>query len=197
MRNCTIYKITNFANEKVYVGQTWCSITKRFNEHKKSDSNKKLFYAMNKYGRDNFLIQMLSTTITQEDADYWEIFYITEYNSINNGYNIREGGSRGKQSEETKIKISVAHIGKMHSIHTKEKMSKSRIGLNPSIETRIKMSKSKLGENHPKSKLTWDIVGHIREDYNTGLVSYRELAAKYDTDYGTVGKIINNKIWKL
>jgi group I intron endonuclease len=196
MKNrCIIYIITNTYNDKAYIGQTWNSLSKRFNEHKKGVHNKKLINAMNKYGRENFSIKELDCAYNQKDADRLEILYILQYNSINNGYNIREGGSHGKHSNETKQKIALSHIGKTHSIDTIQKMSKSQKGRTFSDITLEKMSQVKRGELHPRAKLTWNIVASIRNDYSLNLGTYRDLAVKYNTNYGTVGKIINNLIW--
>lgn len=198
MKNrCIIYIITNTCNDKVYIGQTWRAIIKRLVEHKYLNNKGclNLHRAMNKYGRDNFSIKELNCAYNQKDADKLEILYILQYNSTNNGYNICEGGSHGKHSNETKQKIALSHIGKTHSIDTIQKMSKSQKGRTFSDITLEKMSQVKRGELHPKAKLTWDIVASIRNDYSLNLGTYRDLAVKYNTDYGTVGKIINNLIW--
>lgn len=197
MSECKIYIITNKINKKVYIGQTWKTIEKRFKEHKYCKYDNKLFRAMNKYGRDNFDIKIIDTCNMQEQADFLEDMHINQYNSIVLGYNIRSGGSRGLHSKETKEKMSLSHLGKIHSIETKQKMSDSQIGRKHSSDTIIKMSDQKLGEKHPRAKLTWEIVNKIRLDYASDNFTYRDLAAKYNTDYSSVGKIINNKIWKI
>ena len=57
-----IYKITNLANNKVYIGQS-TNILKRFNAHKSRAFNPKnsqyeshLYRAIRKYGLDNLVI---------------------------------------------------------------------------------------------------------------------------------------------
>ena len=60
---CSIYKITNNINEKAYIGQTWKSLNTRISQHK-SPNNKgcrKLYNALNKYGRDNFKIELITS----------------------------------------------------------------------------------------------------------------------------------------
>jgi group I intron endonuclease len=91
---CSIYKITNQINHDVYIGQTWKTVQQRFAEHKRP-SNKsciKLKNALNKYGRDNFVVELITVCSTQDTADYWERYFITKYDSINTGYNLRQGG---------------------------------------------------------------------------------------------------------
>ena len=127
---CSIYLITNSINEKVYVGQTWGTIQHRFTSHK-APSHKgcvRLHNAFNKYGRDNFKIEILTTTDNQLTADCLETFWIKIYDSIAVGYNLREGGSQGKWSEEVKQKISASHKGIKFSEHHKQQLSKALKG---------------------------------------------------------------------
>jgi predicted GIY-YIG superfamily endonuclease len=37
---CSIYKITNSVNKKIYIGQTWKSIENRFAQHKNPSQGK-------------------------------------------------------------------------------------------------------------------------------------------------------------
>src|SRR4051812_36247626 len=103
----TIYIIKNRVNNKVYIGQTWKTVEKRFKEHKSLNTNcRKLFNAMNKYGRNNFSIEAVAMCQTQENADFLEDYFIQHFDSINKGYNLLTGGSCGKHAEESKLKIS-------------------------------------------------------------------------------------------
>jgi group I intron endonuclease len=107
---CTIYLLTNTINNKVYVGQTWLpSLQLRMG---KDGSNYKnsiyLYNSIIKHGADNFNYSILAECYTQEDADVLEEKFIKEYNSQDSeiGYNIKDGGSAGKHSDESKGKIS-------------------------------------------------------------------------------------------
>ena len=95
-----IYKITNKVNQKLYVGKTILSIQERFAQHKR-DSNKQneeirpLYRAMQKYGVDNFNIELIEecdSSIMNERERYW----IEYYQSFRYGYNATIGGD-GKQ----------------------------------------------------------------------------------------------------
>lgn len=91
-----IYIIKNTINNKVYIGQTIQSIERRFNKHK-SDYNlkkydTKLTRAFNKYGIENFYIELLEENIEESLLDEKEIFWIKKYDSYNNGYNSTLGG---------------------------------------------------------------------------------------------------------
>lgn len=117
-------------NNKIYIGQTWKTIKQRFADHKRPSSKKcrKLYNAFNKYERNNFKVELLTFCSTQEAADYWEIYFIEKYNSINSGYNLQRGGSKGKASDETKLKLSESHKGKKFTEEHKMKISKSNKG---------------------------------------------------------------------
>lgn len=115
-----VYVITNLANGKTYVGQTWKTLQKRWCGHCTENSCIKLVRAIKKYGKDKFTIKLVTITHTQENADYWEIYFIQKYDSINNGYNIRLGGSNGKHSEETKRKMSLSQMGNKKNLGHKD-----------------------------------------------------------------------------
>jgi len=145
--DCNVYIIRNTINSKVYVGQTWNTIEQRFSRHKRSKDSIKLHHAMNKYGSNNFYIELLVSCNDQRLADSLEKFWIISFNSIDNGYNIREGGLGGRLSEETKRKISKAHLGKKISQETKNKLSKINTGKIISQDIRDKLSIANSGAN--------------------------------------------------
>lgn len=147
MNLCIIYKITNCVNNKIYVGQTWQTLDNRWDSGHGYTSCTYLNNAIKKYGKNKFKYVILTLCGTQETADYWEDYFIKQYRSANKkfGYNIKNGGSHGKHTEETKKKISKAHEGKIHSEETKNRLSKMQKGHFVSEETRKKMSESKKG----------------------------------------------------
>jgi group I intron endonuclease len=145
MELCSIYVVTNKINGKKYVGQTWNTLKRRWTNHVLNKGVIKLYNAIKKYGKENFSIELLVITHTQPIADYWEIFFIEKLNTINSGYNIREGGSRGKTSTSTKKKMSAWQIGRKLSPEHKANISKARMGMKLSLETRKKLSNQRLG----------------------------------------------------
>jgi group I intron endonuclease len=111
-----IYKATNNKNGKVYIGQTIDTLVKRKNSHKNPDKKRKKSYFYNsikKYGWENFEWEILEYCDSKDELDQTEIFYIWFYCSLNKkyGYNIRDGGARGKQAESSKKKSSKSHKG--------------------------------------------------------------------------------------
>lgn len=114
-----IYVIKNKINNKLYFGQTINSLQHRFKEHcKKSNNCKKIRNAIQKYGKENFWIELVATTYNETLVNYLELFYIKTYNSTNNGYNILEEELSGNAKYvrnilENKLKNRTAgHIGK-------------------------------------------------------------------------------------
>lgn len=83
-----IYKIA-FPTGKVYIGQTKRSLHTRMREHRREDSGcVKLKNALNKYQPEEVYASVLKRDIPVKYLDWWENFYILEYDSIKNGYNI-------------------------------------------------------------------------------------------------------------
>lgn len=140
---------------RVYVGQ---SCSKSLMERSGSNGHRyksctKFYNAIQKYGWDNFEHIVIADDLSLEEANNLEAELIQKYNSINNGFNLVDGGRNhlwseeykqimrernlgeknpnyGKsRSEETKRKIgesnSIAQKGKTHSEETKRKMSES------------------------------------------------------------------------
>ena len=165
----SIYVITNCFNDKVYVGQTWQTLEARFAKHKNSNHCIKLHNAIKKHESENFKIQLLVTTENQMTADYIEKFWMTTYDSIKNGYNLKEAGARGKTSEETKDKLSISMKGKntwsrgiKYSDELKIRLSNIAKGKNtwmkgrkPSPETNAKRTKA-------MSNKTWKLINGKR-----------------------------------
>ena len=93
-----IYKATNKITGKSYIGQTVKELSYRMAEHKHrakyEHPNTKFYNAINKYGWDSFEWSII------EESDFWskeelnrkEKYYIQYYDTLNNGYNILEGG---------------------------------------------------------------------------------------------------------
>lgn len=99
-----IYIITNKVNSKVYIGQTRKSLSERMRHHfSKYETCTKLKKAIEQYGRDNFIYNVLELVPYSELNDR-ESFYIEQYNSVENGYNIKNGNSKFKGRKIHSIK---------------------------------------------------------------------------------------------
>lgn len=107
-----VYKITNLINGKSYIGITQRDPQIRFNEH---FSNKKelLYKAKEKYGKENFQLEIIEDNIPKEKIDEKERYYIKLYNTlVPNGYNLSIGGISNKSiPEEGKQKLRECNLG--------------------------------------------------------------------------------------
>ena len=94
--NYYVYKITNLINGKIYVGQTTESLKKRFSRHTGYQLNyqDKLHRSIKKYGKENFKIELIEEVENQQILNEREQFWITELNSIETGYNIKNDGEK-------------------------------------------------------------------------------------------------------
>lgn len=89
---CGIYKITNKINGHAYIGQS-TNITRRWADHRKryKEHNNTLYKAFRKYGLENFSFEVLEEC-EPNMLNEREIYYITLYDTFNNGYNETTGG---------------------------------------------------------------------------------------------------------
>jgi group I intron endonuclease len=113
---CYIYKITNKENNMSYIGCTITTIEKRFKEHVNRCKKIKTKFcdALNKYGKNNFILEQIDFCDDTETMYELEKEYIKKYNTFNEGYNLTLGGEgcigykhtsdiRKKISERTKM----------------------------------------------------------------------------------------------
>lgn len=107
-----IYQITNLKNGKRYIGQTINNVDKRWKKHKKYP-NYALSEDLEKYGEENFLIEIIARANSYEELAYLEKEYIRTFNTMYpNGYNLTDGGRNIKMTEEHKNKISKSNMNK-------------------------------------------------------------------------------------
>ncbi len=108
-----IYKITNIATDKVYIGKTVRKIERRLYEHfyeaKRRQGGTKLYNSILKHGEEKFTIEVLHSNIkNKEDLNKKEIQVIADLNTIENGYNTTTGGDGGySQKSVDKCSISI------------------------------------------------------------------------------------------
>ena len=106
-----IYLISNDVNDKLYVGQTIQSLKKRFTGHccySKSDRSSNMYIkrAIHKYGKDKFHISLLEE-VPIERLNEREKYWITYYDSYNNGYNLTLGGQDSNYFNLNRLETTV------------------------------------------------------------------------------------------
>lgn len=120
-----IYKATNKVNGKCYIGQTRHSLEFRKSQHlrhARNNGSTHFYQAIRKYGADNFSWEILCSTNNKDRLNELETFFITKYNSIENGYNMVDGGDNNVMDIES---IRNRHDKVMRSKDVRTKISKS------------------------------------------------------------------------
>jgi len=131
-----VYKTTNLVNGKIYVGKDVR------NDPSYLGSGFLLKQSIEKYGKKNFIKEILEVCSTNAELNEREKYWISTLQSSVRGvgYNIAEGGSGGdtftRQSPERK-KVIRQHL--IHAVNTKVKTSKGYKTRGP------KISKTKTG----------------------------------------------------
>lgn len=214
-----IYKVTNKINNKLYIGQTTkeldVRITQHYNKMKIEKDNCYFYNAIRKYGKENFIWEIVCECNTRKELNEKEIYYIKEYNTFwkNNGYNLTLGGfgmNGYKQTEETKEKNRQSKLGKKHTEETKQTMSTKKLGHFVSEEQKIKQSISMsgrklsdlhkknisdnngygmLGKNHTKKWCEKNIELHKK--YTKEIIEQVLQYRKYNFSYNKIANLLN------
>ena len=180
-----IYKYTNKANGKVYIGQT-------INESKRREKwkNLKAPYAGDyinrarvKYGIESFsyevLVEILNDDeiILKDTLNLLEEKYISLYHSKDSkfGYNLTDGGKSGKGqivSQETRDKISKAHKGlkKKMSEQGKRNISLSHKSPRPWTWKKVAQYDKDTGELLKVWDSLSEIVNYFGDKSNSNLI---------------------------
>lgn len=167
MKIYSIYRITNLVNDKKYIGYTSNKLGHRFYDHcstkkPKYQERSIISIAIEKYGVDNFICDILYQSLDYEHCRKIESNFIEEYNTLTHtqgghGYNVDAGGTGHKRSKETiekhraKIKgrpqseehkrnKGLAVKGEKNGMHGKTQDAHPRWGASHSEETKRKMS---------------------------------------------------------
>ena len=148
-----VYLIVNKVNQKLYFGShCWNGDGVDPNYY---GSGKIIKQAIEKYGKDNFIVYPIQFYSNAEECRKAEEELLTRYDIANNPYcyNIKNsaiGWDKGKKhTEETRKKISQANKGKKRTEEARKKLSQANKGKTLSDEHRQKLSESKKGENNP------------------------------------------------
>ena len=184
--NC-IYCYTNKVNGKKYIGQAVDferrhkqHINQAYNENCKA-YNQYFHNAIRRHGIENFEIEILIENLqNQEELNYWECYYIVEFDTLANnrkGYNIGEGGYgnplAGKTDEELaerSRKISEAHKGEKNHMYGKQHTE----------ETRAKQSEAHKGKNKGEKNGRATLVDRFDKQGNY-------IDTKYQFEYVAIG----------
>lgn len=219
-----IYMIKNKITEEMYVGQTKYTAESRYKGHiavaLNTNRNLKLYNSMRKYGIDNFELIVLERDVKDEDLDTLEIYYISKYDTFNNGYNYTKGGGGIKgyhHSEETRKKMGIAIHNSMWKINTPERTAKIRAAqkgrkftqehrqhIKDSIGDRFGKNNSFYGKRHSeytKNKIsdanTKYYVIQILDDNNIKKFNSVKEAAQYCIDSGYTTAKLSSVMYRI
>lgn len=107
-----VYKFTHLESGRCYIGQTIQNPNRRRLEHiSGSRTSKKTYHfhnALKKYGVGAFTFEVIDSTSSLEELNLLEEKYVDQYDSINNGFNIRQAGGNKLHSTESKQRMSDA-----------------------------------------------------------------------------------------
>ena len=116
-----IYKITNTENGRCYIGQSR-DIEARWQKHLsayKSYPDWELYRAFKKYGISKFTFEIIEECQIEE-LNEREIYWITQYDSFNNGYNMTLGGEACNGTNDKTVyqyDLSGHFVGEYKSAH--------------------------------------------------------------------------------
>jgi group I intron endonuclease len=156
-----IYKFTHIPTDRCYIGQTIQNPNQRRLEHiadSRYTTREYHFHnALRKYGIDSFTFEVLATASTLEELNLLEEKYMEQFDSINNGFNIRQAGGNKLHSAESKERMSIAqkeaHAKRRAEGRDTHKKHKKHIFTNP------RANKGSTNSNKGKKLgMTWDEI---------------------------------------
>ena len=194
-----IYKITNKISGKSYIGKTEESVDKRVKQHlndsvKDRYRDRPLYRAINKYGFENFQIEIIEeTSIASEREKYWIDFYQT-YGKL--GYNATKGGDGKKTIDYEFVVSTYLKLGQDFD------KTVEFLGNNRSTIRKILISEGfdvvqtkKRGSKVSTSKITEEDVIEIRRLQQTG-IGYRKISKVLNISVYICRDVVYNKNWK-
>lgn len=165
-----IYRATCVINKKVYIGKT-NNFMERKRKHLGKDNRCPAFKnAINKYGKDNFVWDILSETNDECEAYRLETSMISLLNATNkrHGYNLSDGGggvtgyhagdNNPAKRPDVRHKLSIGRMGIVFTEEHRRNLSKAKLGKKRpphTEETKQKMRLAALGEKNHNTGKKW------------------------------------------
>ena len=156
------YITTNKINGKQYIGM---HSTDNVDDNYLG-SGKLILRAFKKYGKNNFIREIICTCESPEEANKNEKIYIEKYNTLYpKGYNLSPTGGlgfKGCHSEEARKKMigNKNAAGTIPSIETREKLRQTKIGNTWGFKKGNKIGVGKKATEETKKKLSLQRLGN-------------------------------------
>lgn len=202
-----IYRIRNLKNGKCYIGSA-SYLTQRKYRHfssleKNCHDNEHLQSAYNKYGKENFIFEIL-VYCDKESLLILEGLFIKSYRSYQReyGYNKREIPNSNigmKMSKESRERKSLSLKGRIITEEHRKKISASNKGKKRSEEAKKKNSKAKTGvfsgSKNPSAKINEDLALEIKKMLSEG-IGCKDISICLDVRINIIYSIKYGKTWR-
>jgi group I intron endonuclease len=166
-----IYKFTHLESGRCYIGQTIQDPNHRRLEHISGSRTSNRTYhfhnALRKYGVDAFSFEVIAEACSMEELNNLEEEYVLKFNSIENGFNIRQPGNNKKHNVESIERMRVAQ----RNAHARRKAEGKdtwrrkdggpMLGKTQSDLTKEKQRQAHLNATHCRNR-TWKLINGKR-----------------------------------
>lgn len=127
-----LYEIKNIINNKRYIGRTCNPDIRKKRHFRELEKNKHhcifLQRAFNKYGKENFIFNIIDTRNTLKEIQELELSYINDNSNLYNVSNLSSGGdliSNHPNNDQIRKKISSSSKRRWENMSCEEKIKLS------------------------------------------------------------------------
>lgn len=200
-----IYKITNLLNNQIYIGLTTRTVDARWKEHCRHNSQL-IDKAIEELGKENFSIETIEEC-DEDNLDAREQYWISYYDSFNNGYNNTLGGRDNNYVMTDKINLvlflwdeglTVNRIVEQTKLNVETVRSYlNKNGINHDVIQ--ERANKAIGKSKSKPVIEYSIQGDYIKEWNSALdaAEFYNINSKYITaTCRGHQKTYNNRRWK-
>lgn len=206
-----IYKYT-CPEKRCYIGQTVNEHIRQKVHRDKENSEKdttKFATAIREIGYENFVYEVVETVYSQEEANEREKYWIGFYDSVNSGYNKRNGGNSEAyyrtitDDDITNIASALKNSNKTQSqiaeffdvgVYVVNSVKQGTYRPHVSSEVIMREDMMRKGSTNGQSKLTEEQTKEIKEKLAAG-VKRKDIQVEYGVSKTLVQLIATNQAW--
>lgn len=171
----TVYIHTNKVNHKRYIGITRQSVEERWRSGKGYKRCTYFYRAIQKYGWDGFDHEVFASNLTEDEAIHMEKLLIKELRTQEPefGYNIADGGSTTRFSEEGLKKLSEKKMGEKNPNYGKILTEEERRHLSELFSGENNPNYGRKHTEEERRKISEAITGrHLSEEHKKKLSAH-------------------------